>query len=39
MMLNIYIITVFNLKSALSFKTKLPGNRTCGDGVFRCTLN
>ena len=38
-----YILTVFNITSALSFKTKQPGNRTYGDGVFpsvfRCTLN
>ena len=39
MLKNIYIVTVFNLTSALSFKTKQPGNRTCGDGAFRCPLN
>ena len=30
---------MFNLTSSLSFKTKQPGNGTCGDDVFRCTLN
>ena len=34
---------MLNLTSALSFKAKQPGNRTCGDGAspsgFRCTLN
>ena len=39
MMLKKYIITVFNITSALSFKTEQPRNRTCGDGVFRCTPN
>ena len=38
-----YIITVFNLTSALSFKTKQLDNRPCRDGVspsvFRSTLN